>query len=610
MRPVGITVLWLLMALSPLSVARAQSTNPKHEFRGAWIATISNLDWPVSPFHPTSEQKTQLTAMMDGLADAGINAVFFQIRSESDAMYASAIEPWSRHLTGTQGRAPDPLYDPLEYAIELAHERGMELHAWFNPFRAEANVAAYPIHPTHVMREHPEWILVINGDLVILNPGLPEVRDYVVDVIIDVVRRYDIDGVHFDDYFYPEPPDEIGTEDQLTFDQHGGGFSSIADWRRDNIDRFVRQTAEAVAAQNPDLKFGISPFGIWRSGVPEGIVGLSSVDVIYGDARNWLDEGWVDYLVPQLYWPFGGKQDFGTLAPWWVSVSNGRHIYPGLAAYRVDPATTDTVLFGPQEIPDQIRFGREIDGIQGNVLFRAANLTRFNGVSDFLRNDLYATLALTPVMSHRDVFSIPGAPDNLTAASRTDGSVDLRWDPSIFGLALARRFGVYRIRTATEPDPRAVTNDPANLLAVTYGPEYTDRPENHEDPYYYMVTGISANSMESDESNFAIVDATSLASERVNAIPYRFTSVAPNPMNAAVEIRFELDAPSLMEIRVYDVLGRARALLVDGDLFAAGSHVLRWDGVDISGRRMGSGTYFLVLSDGTRRITRGITIVR
>lgn len=267
----------------------AQSSNPKREFRGVWIASVINLDWPTSPGLSANTQKQQLIDLLDDLKELGFNAVVFQVRPECDALYNSSYEPWSYWLTGTQGKAPEPYYDPLEFAVEEAHKRGMELHAWFNPFRAVREVGNYQVSADHVSEKHPDWILTFDN-LKILDPGLQEVRDYNTEVIMDVVRRYDIDGVHFDDYFYPYPPNQITDEDENTFLNNWRGFFNVGDWRRDNINIFIKQVHDAIAAEKPWVKFGISPFGIWRPGYPSGITGTDAYSVLYADATAWLQQ--------------------------------------------------------------------------------------------------------------------------------------------------------------------------------------------------------------------------------------------------------------------------------------------------------------------------------
>ncbi|HAC16395.1 MAG TPA: glycoside hydrolase, partial [Bacteroidetes bacterium] len=238
-------------------------TTPKFEMRGVWISTVVNLDWPSEPDLTVEKQRNELVFLFDQLYQNGFNAVFFQIRTESDALYNSPYEPWSYFLTKKQGKAPEPFYDPLEFAIDLAHERGMELHAWLNPFRTSHDLGAYPHAESHVIKRHPEWIMTFKGGRTysMLNPGIKDVRDYVATIVADIVRRYDVDGIHFDDYFYPYTP-PIGTEDRTHFQADGRGISDIKDWRRDNINLVISQVRDSINAIDPLVKYGISPFGI------------------------------------------------------------------------------------------------------------------------------------------------------------------------------------------------------------------------------------------------------------------------------------------------------------------------------------------------------------
>ena len=549
-------LLFLLLALTPTWHALAQSESPKHEFRGAWIATVINLDWPSSSRSPTALKKSRLIAILDDLADTGINSVFFQVRTECDALYESAIEPWSVYLTGQQGTAPSPFFDPLEFAVDEAHARGLSLHAWLNPFRCEREVGKYALAASHPLVENQDWGITLESSSTsglyhtILNPGLEEVHDYVVSIVDDILRRYDVDGIHFDDYFYPYPPYEMGTSDLETFNANPRGFSNLDNWRRDNINRFVARINETVQDVKPDAVFGISPFGIWQSGTPAGTSGLSAVSALFADARAWLDAGSIDYIAPQLYWPFGGNQDFAALAEWWVSVSGGRPVYPGLAAYRADPATASTV-FASTEIPAQIRFGRQLAGMDGHILFRAQNL-RGTEVADSI-GALYSRPAIPTPMGHRDVFP-PEAPESLQASVQilvgSNGSnVHLRWDPSIFGFVLARSFAVYRVEGEVAPDPRTVTASSANLLGRAFSPDYVDQPPG-PGPYHYVVTGLSGNSAESGESNMVTVEGLSVSTETLPQAPALETY--PNPFRDQLLIS---GPPGSLEI--FDVLGRA-----------------------------------------------------
>jgi len=606
-------------ALAQFRVEAVQADAPKQEFRGAWIATVINLDWPTSRTAGTEFQKIQLVTMLDKLKDAGINAVFFQVRSEGDAMYDSPFEPWSYYLTGQQGKAPEPYYDPLAFAIEEAHKRGMELHAWFNPYRSVRSVGQYPVDPSHVSETHPEWILQFGsgaGSLKVLNPGIPEVRTYIFDIIKDVVRRYDVDGIHFDDYFYPYPPNQIISEDIETYNTYGGSFGNISTWRLFNINMLVRGVHEAIEAEAPHVKFGISPFGIWKSGVPAGIGGLSAVDVIYADAVNWLDQEWIDYLVPQLYWAFGGGQDYGKLAPWWEEQMNGRHLYTGHGVYRSDASTCNCsagTQFTAAEVPNQVRFNRDRAGIQGSVFFRARNITDFSsrGFADSLKANLFRYPAITPTMPWKDL-TPAGTPQQLSFNWVTDTEVELSWQApaEMEGEAETRRYAVYRIRSGTVPDFSSALAEGTNLLAVTGETMLTDAPGIATDSYYYVVTALSTNSVESAPSDYIVLDGRAVAAETEPALAFRLEQNYPNPFSGTTDVRYSLDKPARVSLRVFDVMGREVAVLVEGASGTPGAYVATWDGTDRQGRQVVSGLYFYVLDVEGRRITKAMVRVR
>jgi uncharacterized lipoprotein YddW (UPF0748 family) len=562
----------ILCILALVRVAQAQA--PKHEFRGAWIATVINLDWPTSSRLSTASKKADLVAMLDGLEAAGLNTVFFQVRTECDALYDSPFDPWSVYLTGQQGRPPDPYFDPLSFAVDEAHARGLSLHAWLNPFRCEREVGRYPLAASHPAVLHPDWMLTLESGTTpgrfhtIMNPGLEEVHGYVASIVDDIVRRYDVDGIHFDDYFYPYPPYQMGAVDLATFDADPRGFGNLSDWRRDNINRFVARISETVASANPDAVFGISPFGIWRTGTPAGIVGLSGADALFADAVAWMNAGTVDYLAPQLYWPFGSScstcaaQDFAALTDWWVSVSNGRHIYPGLGVYRSDPATNSGAPFAPTEVPSQIRFTRASPGAEGNILFRAENITSLHssGLSDSLATDLYRWPALPPPMPWRDLFP-PDPPESLRAVAAS-GKVTLEWDPSIFGFVLARSFAVYRTEGAPPADLREVTASAENLLGRAYDPLFVDQPTG-SGPFHYVVTGLSGNSAESAESNLVSIQSVVTGVEH-SADPGGL-ELFPNPFTDRIWL---LSGATGGQLEVFDVLGRrvGSAVIPEGTL--------------------------------------------
>ena len=589
-----------------LSVPPSQAQTDKQEFRGAWIASVVNLDWPSCRTCTPAQQQANLVRMLDGLQESGINAVLFQVRSEGDAMYPSEIEPWSYWLTGEQGTAPSPAWDPLAFAVEQSHARGMELHAWLNPYRADRG-SSYPKAATHVTNANPEWLLSI-GSLRIFDPGLQVSRDRIAAVVADITRRYDVDGIHFDDYFYPYPPNQISNEDAASFAADPRGFTYVADWRRDNINRMVAQVRDSVLAVDPDVVFGISPFGIWKNGTPSGIRGLDAYGVLYADAVHWLENETIDYVTPQTYWRFGGGQDYGKLVPWWKSVRNDRHLYPGLGLYRADRNTFTGALFKPTEIPNQIRFAREMEGVQGTVLFRAKNVTRFQsqGFRDTLQTDLYRQPALPPTMAWKSL-DAPGSPTELAATHTSgEGEVTLEWTAPTSGDAEARFYAVYRIPASEASDLAAATADGRNLARVTGETTVTDYPTVSGD-FAYAVTAVSANSIESGTPTETASVQNVVSSEGPAAgLAMQLAPARPNPFRGRTDIAFSLQAPERVTLRVVDVLGREVARLLDRSSRPAGRQLVEW----APGAGLPAGTYLLVLETGTERATRAVVHVR
>jgi uncharacterized lipoprotein YddW (UPF0748 family) len=373
------------------------------EFRGLWVATVNNIDWPSKPGLGAQQQKEELIALLDAAAALHLNAVIFQVRSSCDALYDSKIEPWSEYLTGRMGQAPSPFYDPLAFAIAEAHKRALELHAWFNPYRVRSRDQNTPAAPGHVSLRHPEWVRPY-GKYLWLDPTEQGVRDYSLSVIMDVVRRYDIDGVHFDDYFYPYPeklntPGE-GKDIEFPDDaswrryQAQGGNLSRGDWRRDNVNQFVEAVYRSIKKEKPWVKFGISPFGIWRPGNPPQITGFDAFDNLYCDSRKWLADGWLDYIAPQLYWPIDQKaQSFPVLLQWW-NAQNPRHrnIWPGMKTGGWKGVSDDAA-----EVGREIALTRSQDGAPGVILWHAKPLMRDDaGVAHALEKSIYAAPALVP----------------------------------------------------------------------------------------------------------------------------------------------------------------------------------------------------------------------
>ncbi len=396
------------------------------ELRGVWVATVANMDWPSRPGLPSDSARVELLRILDAAAATGLNAVFFQVRPAGDALYASRIEPWSEYLTGRQGRPPDRPWDPLAFAIREAHARGLELHAWFNPYRARDPSAKGPLARSHFARQYPAYAKRY-GTYLWFDPGESAVRKRTVRVIVDVVRRYDVDGIHLDDYFYPYPVRrrnaDVPFPDLPSYRKYrrAGGTLERDDWRRDNVNRLVDTLRAEIARLKPWVRFGISPFGIWRPGEPAGVTGFDSYGRIFADSRVWLARGWVDYLIPQLYW--GVEQDgqrFSDLLRWWQAQNDSsRHLWPGLADYRIGRGAAP---WRASEIIRQVDTARAVPGVTGAVHFQmTALLEDRDSVATRLVTGPYGTRALTPAMPWKGSVA-PRTPAIAVAASR-DGPV-------------------------------------------------------------------------------------------------------------------------------------------------------------------------------------------
>jgi uncharacterized lipoprotein YddW (UPF0748 family) len=435
-----ISLTWCLLATSAPAQYRPAELDPPQpvrEFRAAWIASVWNVDWPSGPGLSPAQQREELIRILEVAAQTRLNAIIFQVRPEADALYSSKIEPWSYWLTGQQGKAPGDGYDPLAFAVREAHARGMELHAWFNPFRARSTSQIKPA-ALHVTRKQSDWLLPA-GSQVWLNPALPAVRERAIAVVSDVAKRYDIDGVHIDDYFYPYPKDGKSVfDDSKTYASYraNGGRLGAAEWRRTQIDGFVKELGGAVHRVRPDLKFGVSPFGIWRPGNPASIeAGIDSCLDLAADSRLWLREGWVDYLSPQLYWRIDQEaQSFGTLVRWWSEQNGGRrHVWPGIASSRIRGEGSDRARRSLETV-NQIALVRKhavSGGGSGHAHWSMSALMEDrDGVRARLTSGPYAELAVVPEMPWLEMPRLGGrgalaVPD--IAASRGEDSVRVEW---------------------------------------------------------------------------------------------------------------------------------------------------------------------------------------
>jgi uncharacterized lipoprotein YddW (UPF0748 family) len=374
-------------------------TQAKPEFRGVWVATVDNIDWPTKGNFNSELQKAEFIQLLDMHQRNGINALIVQIRPAADAFYPSQFEPWSQWLTGTQGQPPSPYYDPLEFMITETHKHGMEFHAWMNPYRAEFTIGVSSISGTHITRMHPEWFLTY-GDKRYFDPGNKAVQQYVADIVRDVVSRYPVDAIHFDDYFYPYRIKGKEFPDNASYQQYGNGLKKD-DWRRSNTDSIIAILNRVIKSENKKCQFGISPFGVWRNAKNDPVNGsrtngaVSNYDDLYADILLWLKMGWIDYVAPQLYWEFNHQAaSYNVLLDWWNNHTFGRHCYIGLGIYK---ANTNKAWRDLTQIPRQIDSLRSKSNVQGMIFFSSKSFeSNPNGWGDSLRLNYFKEPAITP----------------------------------------------------------------------------------------------------------------------------------------------------------------------------------------------------------------------
>ncbi len=390
----------LLLACCQLPTSLFSQT--KAEFRGVWVATVDNIDWPSKGNFNSDSQKVEFIKLLDMHQRNGMNAMIVQIRPATDAFYPSQYEPWSEFLTGTQGQPPVPYYDPLEFMIAETHKRGMEFHAWMNPYRAVFNINKSSIAATHITKIHPEWFLTY-GDKKYFDPGVKEAQQYVADVVKDVVSRYAVDAIHFDDYFYPYRIPGKEFPDYASYNKYGNGMSKD-DWRRSNTDSIISRLSVVIKKANPKCQFGISPFGVWRNIDKDTVNGSktsgaqTNYDDLYADILLWLRTGWIDYVAPQLYWEFGHKiAPYEILLDWWSKHTYGKNCYIGLGIYR---ANSNAAWKDVTQLPRMIDALRTTPNIQGMIFFSSKTFDKNpNGWADTLRLNYFKEPAKTPEMS-------------------------------------------------------------------------------------------------------------------------------------------------------------------------------------------------------------------
>ncbi|WP_255298457.1 glycoside hydrolase family 10 protein [Brevibacillus dissolubilis] len=491
-----------LTANTPVTIPQ-ETSYAKRQLRAAWIATVVNIDWPTKPGLAVEEQKRQYIAILDDMQRMGMNAVIVQVKPTSDAFYPSEYGPWSQYLTGVQGK--DPGYDPLAFLIEEAHKRNLEFHAWFNPYRISMNDKLANLVPNHPARLHPDWVVSYGGKLY-YNPGIPAAKDFVTNSILEVVKKYDIDAVHLDDYFYPYRVADVEFPDEATYQTYGAAqFANKDDWRRNNTDTFVYQLSTAIKQEKSYVKFGISPFGVWRNKAvdPTGSdtqAGQTNYDDLFADTRKWAQNEWIDYIAPQVYWNFGfAPAAYEKVTDWWMKQTEGKniHLYIGQAAYKVNANNEQWAQ--PNELPNQLTYNLQFDRINGSMFFSAKDLRRNPlGVADRLANDIYKHPALVPAMPWLDN-EAPKKPKLKTADPTTDG-VLIEWEDH--NKNDAAYFVVYRF----DGDKVGNLQDATKLLTTVRnnGAEvqfFTDKTAVDGQAYTYVITAADRLHNESSESN-------------------------------------------------------------------------------------------------------------
>lgn len=460
------------------TISEADLPQPQREMRGVWIATVKNIDWPPAEHRNVPALMRQsMLEILDMSESLNLNTILFQARPTADTFYVSDKEPWSEWLTGAQGRSPTPGYDPLAEWVEASHRRGLDVHVWINPFRARHREAETPNAPGHLAERRPDLVHQY-GEYQWIDPGEPDAQRFVLDVMKDVVTRYDVDGLVFDDYFYPYPEQGKDFPDDSAWERYkrAGGTLSRNDWRRDNVNSFIRRMRSELRQVRPDLVIGVSPFGIWRPGHPAGVKGFDAYDGLYADARLWLREGLVDYLAPQLYWPIASEgQPFGPLLDWWRSQNiTDRRVYAAIYTSRLQATAAASKGWTPKEIEDQIKLTRDRDTQPGQIHFSGVALMEDRqGIRTKLENGAYANVAPPPRI-HSASLREPGAPDLRVSAS-TEG-FEARWNagsgPAPRSWIVWARFGSsWFVETAPAQQrqltvPRETARGPLEAIAI------------------------------------------------------------------------------------------------------------------------------------------------
>ena len=480
-----ILLLALFLATGVGAQIQQQSPYPKREFRGAWIQAVNGQFRGI----PTEKLKQTLIDQLNSLQGAGINAIIFQVRPEADALYASQLEPWSRFLTGVQGQAPSPYWDPMQFMIDECHKRGMEFHAWINPYRVKTSLKS-ELSPNHLYNIHPEWFVTYNNQL-FFDPALPESRRHICMVVADIVSRYDVDAIHMDDYFYPYPAKGMDFPDDASFARYGGRFPTRADWRRSNVNILIQKIHETIRGLKPWVKFGISPFGIYRNEKNDPLGsktnGLQNYDDLYADVLLWARNGWVDYNIPQIYWQIGHPAaDYETLVKWWAKNTENRPLFIGQSVMNTiqnaDPKNPSM-----NQLPRKMALERAYQTIGGSCQWPASAVVENAGkYRDALVQEYHKYPALVPVFDFMDD-KAPGKVRKVKKVWTEDGYM-LFWTPPKAKDEMDRavQYVVYRFGDKEKVN----IDDASHIVAVTRNNFYKLPYKDGKNKYRYVVTAL------------------------------------------------------------------------------------------------------------------------
>lgn len=473
--------------------------NKDREFRGVWIATVENIDWPSKKGLSTEQQKKEIVQLLDLYKSLNFNAIIFQIRPSADAFYNSRYEPWSAYLTGTSDQKPMPYYDPLAFIIAETHKRGMEFHAWLNPYRAMVNYKEFHSNPFRLTYEKPEWFINY-GKNKYFNPGIPEVRAYTTKIVEDIVQNYEVDAIHFDDYFYPYKIKDESFPDELAFKTYGGDLypDHLDDWRRNNVNSIIKELHATIKTIKPWVQFGVSPFGVWRnkSVDPNGsdtAAGQTNYDDLYADILLWMNKGWLDYIVPQAYWHIGHKKaDYAKVVSWWAKHHDNINLYIGMGVYRLDRKKENRAWKKkkPTEIEKQLNFNKSIPAIQGSVYFSGKTFVKNPfGINEILKSKYYQNPVLPPSINHGQFF-IPEPVYHIKLEKQKNKKYRLSWESIPENKEKeAVKYLVYKF----DKNEHVSIDDASKLITITGNHFIELNKKDYKKAHVFIIQSVSRN---------------------------------------------------------------------------------------------------------------------